>query len=264
MRAFLLPSVALLLISTVLSSAFASTPYEKGDEAFKRRKDPARAYEALTEYRQLHASNPQDPEAAWRLAMASYFVGIRLTEKRKEKKAIFDEGKKAGEAAVKNSENCAPCHFWYAINFALYGESVGIVRMLFALDDVQIQLRKSIAADPKYAGAGAMRLLGKIEESLPGILGGSDDRAREHYEKAILTDPNEPLNYLFLARLLEDEFDDEITAVEWAEKGIAVPTPSFDRLEAIDAIDELHGFLKKHSASAQKKKAKKAKKSNKT
>lgn len=257
-------TVALLLMSTLGGSTFASTPYEKGDEAFKRRKNPEQAQKALAEYRQLFEANPQDSESAWRLAMVCYFVGHRLTEKRKEKKALFDEGKKAGEVAVKNSEGCAPCHFWYAINFALYGESVGVMRMLFALDDVQIQLKKSIAADPKYAGAGALRLLGKIEESLPGILGGSDDRAREHYEKAILTDPHEPLNYLFLARILEDEFDDEITAVEWAEKGIAVPTPTFDRLEAIDAIEELRDFLKKHSASAQKKKAKRAKKAKKT
>jgi hypothetical protein len=115
---------------------------------------------------------------------------------------------------------------------------------------VQKLLKRSIELYPTYAHAGAFRLLGVIQQKLPGILGGSNDRAREFFEKAIKTAPDEPLNYLFLATLLDEELDDPAGALAIARKGMAVEGLTPDRLEAFESKEKLAILIKKN-ASAQ-------------
>lgn len=218
--------------------------YLAGDFAFKQRANPSRARLSLKLYRDGLAKYPKDSSAAWRVSMACYFVGLRLTHDNDQKKALFKEGQAAGEAAIQLSKNCAPCHFWTAINMALYGETVGVFKMLFTLGGIREHLKKSIEADPYYAYGGAYRLLGLIDQKLPGILGGNNDDAKSYFEKAISHAPHEPLNYLFLAKLLKDAYDDEKGALKMAQKGLSVPEPTPDRLEARDALKNLQEFVK--------------------
>jgi hypothetical protein len=126
-----------------------------GDRAYEQRVDEAQARHALETYRKLHEENPDDVEASWRLSMACYFVGLRLTQDNGKKATLFAEGRDAGRAAIEKKTGCAPCYFWSAINMALYGQSVGVLKMLFTLGTVRDYLRKSIELDPTYASAGA-------------------------------------------------------------------------------------------------------------
>jgi tetratricopeptide (TPR) repeat protein len=217
-----------------------------GDAAYRERKDEAKARLALAEYRAAHASAPGDPEAGYRLGMACYFVGLRLTHDSDAKEKIFAEGRDAALDAAEKSPGCAACHFWGAINKALYGQEVGVFKMLFSLKDVENHLRRSIEIDPRYASAGGYRLLGVIREKLPSILGGSKREAREFYLKAIELAPDEPLNYLFLARLLRDRFDNPEGAIAAARKGISIKDLPSERLESIESRSELEEWLQKH------------------
>jgi tetratricopeptide (TPR) repeat protein len=214
-----------------------------GDRAYEQRVDEAQARHALETYRKLHEENPDDVEASWRLSMACYFVGLRLTQDNGKKATLFAEGRDAGRAAIEKKTGCAPCYFWSAINMALYGQSVGVLKMLFTLGTVRDYLRKSIELDPTYASAGAYRLLGVIEEKLPGILGGDNDRAREDFKKAIALAPDEPLNYLFMSRLLDDEFSDRNSAIDFAHKGLEIKNIPAKRLESIEAQADLKKWL---------------------
>lgn len=222
-----------------------ANPLAEADALYKQRADSAKALKALAAYRAEYAKAPANAETGWRVAMACYFAGIRLAKKDDEKEKYWAEGRDAGEAAVKaaGEGKCAPCHFWTAINKALYGQSVGVFKMFFSLPSIRDHLEKTVAADPTYAYSGAYRLLGLIEQKLPGILGGSDDRAKEYFEKAIKTTPDEPLNYLFLARLLKENFDEPQKALELASQGLGQPEPAPDRLESIDARADLKRFI---------------------
>ena len=224
-------------------AAAADPRYQAGDAAFLQRKDEKKAREALQLYRSAYFDRKSDPEAGWRLAMACYFVGLRLTKESDEKKELFAEGREAGKASVAANSRCAPCHFWTAINIALYGEAAGVFKQVFQLGDVKEHLKASIAADPGYAYSGAYRLLGTIEQKLPGILGGSNHRARENFERAIAISPEEPLNYLFLARLLSNELSRPNEGLEIAKRGLKVSPPTPDRVEAVEAIDDLKEFV---------------------
>jgi hypothetical protein len=216
----------------------------RGDEAFKKRNIAEKAKEALELYREAYQADPKNSEHGWRLAVACYFVGHRLTPNEKEQEKIFNEGQLAGKQASELDPKCAPCQFWTAINMALYGQAVGVVKMLFTLDEIQTRLKKVIALDPGYAGSGAYRLLGTIQWKLPGILGGSNKRAKENFEKAIETSPNETLNYLFLARLLRKEYPEEdAKAIELAKQGLAVDKSKLERVESFEALEDLRKFV---------------------
>jgi hypothetical protein len=208
--------------------------------------------EALRRYRELYAQDPGDVQAAWRLAMACYFVGLRVTQDPDEKKALFAEGRDAALFAANREPSCAPCHFWAATNMALYGQEVGILKMLFSLKDIQSHLKATVALEPGYMFSGGYRVLGLIDQKLPGILGGSNERARQELERAVSGSPDEPLNYLFLARFYHDELHDDALALGAARKGVAVSGLGPERLESREAqaeLKELAGRLARRQPS---------------
>lgn len=224
--------------------------YAEGDTAFLERKNPVRAKEAYHLYEKYYKKNPSDPEAGWRFGMGSYNYGLRYASNDDEKKQVFEAAFKAAEAALKLKPNCVQCHFWSAVNMALYGQTVGIFKTLSLLNPITDHLEAAVKLDPTYAWGGAYRTLGILQQKLPGIFGGSNKRAKIYFEKAINAGPDEPLNYLFLARILVEEFDDVQGGLEVAKRGLAVKF-SEDRLEAIDANKELHDFVAKYESKNQ-------------
>lgn len=216
----------------------------EGDLFFKERQSAAQLRKAREVYKALLEIRPEDPELQWRYAMGCYGVGVRATSDSKEKVALFEEGARVGLKAVEKNPKCVPCLFWTAINRVLYANEVGAVKLLFALNEVQGWARRVIELEPGYAQGGAHRLLGQIEQGVPGILGGSNRRAREHYEAAVRVAPDEPMNYMALARLLYEELDEKEAALGIARKGITVPPLARDRVEGNEAREELRALLK--------------------
>lgn len=222
----------------------------EGDRAYRERKLEARAREALRLYQAEWKKSPEDAEAAWRYSMASHFVGMRFESDADERIRLFGAGRDVGLKATRLSPNCAACHFWTAINMSLYGQEVGVFKMLFSLGDVREHLRATIALDPSYAYGGAHRVLGIISQKLPGILGGSDEKAVEEYELALKASPDEPLNYLFLARILMTEMGKRERALELARQALGLSPPTRDRVESVEAREELEALLHAESPLA--------------
>ena len=129
---------------------------------------------------------------------------------------------------------------------ALYGQTIGAVKMLFSLKSIRGHLQSTLKTEPAYAGAGAHRLLGLIEQKLPGVLGGSNARAKEHFERAIQVAPDEPMNHLFLVKLLFEKLKDKNAARVVAKQGLRVPAPSPERIESLGSMKELQEFLDAH------------------
>lgn len=237
-----------LLASSVAFSADKATlsRFSAGDAAWKERVVEERARFALTEYRKLYAETPQDFEAAWRVAMICYLIGIRYTQDSDTKKDIFTEGRKAGDAAVALKDDCAPCHFWTAINMALYADTVGPLKVLVEINALKAHLKRTIEIEPTFAYAGAHRLMGQINHKLPGIFGGSYDESERHFEKAISLGGNEPLNFLFYAYMLKD-WGKTDRAIEVAERGLKIRDLTPDRMEAFEAQRDIKIFLKENA-----------------
>lgn len=239
--------ISILFAACTAVPAAASDRFSAADALFLDRSDKMKASEALELYRKFRAADPDDAEAAWRVSMACYYAGFEIAKDGASKKQLYAEGRDAGMAAVRLAPDSAPANFWTAVNMALYGQTVGVLKMLFTLGTVRAYLVKSVSIDPSYAYGGGYRILGKIEQELPGILGGSNERARSYYEKAIAAAPDEPLNYLFMADLTLKAYKDRLKALDYAVKGLEVPAPDASRHESIWALVELNKFVKKHS-----------------
>jgi tetratricopeptide (TPR) repeat protein len=230
---------------TLIQPAWGADPrMAVGDQDYKARKIEARALDAVERYREVwESSGHRSVEAGWKLAMSCYFAGHRLIRDSDAKERIFREGADAGDEAAKLSPRCAPCQFWAAIDTALLGESVGVFKMISSLGGVKDRLKRVLEIDPSYAWGGAYRLLGMIEQKLPGILGGDNDRAKDYFEKAIHAAPDEPLNYLFMARLMAKEFDNPNEAEAYALKGLQAVPKDPARVESFEALNDLKAFL---------------------
>lgn len=211
----------------------------EGDRLYVQRANEAQARQGLAVYRDFLNNHPESNEARWKTSMALHFIGMRYEKDEATKQSLFREGKTIGEQSVAAEPHCAPCHFWTAINQALYGESVGVFKMFSSLGGIQEHLEQCAAIDPSYAMGGAYRILGLIERALPGILGGSNDRAIRYLEKAISVAPATPLNYLVLAKLWLEQMNDKEKAKVIREEGLSA-TPSLDEpIESTESRVEL-------------------------
>jgi hypothetical protein len=174
--------IAFVLLATRLAFSAETLP---GDDAYKHRKDPVQAQQALDTYRaRVAETGSKNAPALSRLSMACYFVGLRNTASQDDQEKLFKEGRDVGLLASELDHGCADCRFWAAINMALYGQRVGVFKMLFSLSQIQDLLKQSVALDPTYAYSGAQRLLGLIYQKIPGIIGGDNSKAQIYFEHA--------------------------------------------------------------------------------
>lgn len=243
------PSLPSVTATTGAATNPTASRAATGDVLFAQRGDPEKLRQALDIYRTNFEKNPGSSEAAWRVAMGCYAVGARVETDDDRRKALFEEGRAAGRISLALAEEsktpCAPCHFWTGINLGLYANEVGKLKMLFMIEGMKEHAQKTIVIDPTYANGGAHRLLGQIEHGLPGILGGSDKRARKHFEDAINAAPDEPMNYYVLADLLFEEFDDPKAALAIAEQGLSLAALPPDRVEGREHVPRLQKLAEK-------------------
>lgn len=232
----------------IASALFALSVVQTGDDAFRKRHLPDQARLALTHYREAALEQPAESQRQWRVAMATQFVGMRLETDPQIKQSLFEEGKLAATRSLVDNEACAACHFWLAINQALYGESVGPFKMLFTLASVRSHLLRAAELDPGYAYGGPYRVLGVIARSLPGILGGSRAEAREYFLQAIAASPEEPMNHWELVQNLAEDDVEEAKAA--AKRALQLPEPPSERVESRDAWSELRAWWESHSFTA--------------
>jgi tetratricopeptide (TPR) repeat protein len=247
-------AILLIILSSVVLLLPASAQQQKpdpkygvADQLYLDRANFKKAKESLRLYREYFKKNPADAGCAWRLSMACYFTGFNIENNRETRKALFGEGRDAGYASLKLNNESAEAHFWTALNMALYGDTVGVIKMFFTLNSIYSHLEESIRINPSYAYGGAYRTLGKIHETLPGVFGGNNSKAKAYYEKAIESAPDEPINYYFLACLTLSVYKDKSAAVQIARKGLSFGTPEYFRYESFEARTLLKVFIASNS-----------------
>jgi len=218
-------------------------PLGPGRQAYRERRDPARALESYELFKAVVAENPDDPVALWHLAMSCYYLGQRVYDNTDDRRRIFEEGHKIAETAAERAPDCAPCHMLAGVNQALWGQEVGIFRVISGLPRVKRHLQLSTDLDPTFAGASALRVRAQIARVLPSWLGGGKKRARSYLYRAIEIAPNEPLNYYFLAKLLLKDYGDRDKALEIARRGLSVPPPGPEFVESVDSMGRLRSFV---------------------
>jgi tetratricopeptide (TPR) repeat protein len=255
-------SLALPLIALAPASALAfedplrytprldDGPLGPGRAAYRERRDEARALDAYRLFKEAVDANPDDATARWHLAMSCYYLGMRVLDDPADRERVYAEGRDMAATAVDQDPDCAPCHMLTAINHALWGQEVGIFRVLSGLPRVHRHLNRSMELDPAFAGAASLRALSQIAAVVPRWMGGGKKKARAYLQRAIEVSPREPLNYEFLADLLLDEYGDRDKALSVAKRGLQVPQPTAEYVESVDSMEWLERFVNKNESAA--------------
>jgi tetratricopeptide (TPR) repeat protein len=148
------------------------------------------------------AANPQDFEAAWKLARADYWLGGHAPDS--ERRKFFEQGIDAGRKAVAVQPNRPEGHFWIAANMGTLAESFGLRQGLKYRKPVREELETVLRIDAAFMQGSADRALGRWYFKVPGLFGGSNKRAEEHLQAALKYNPNSTASHFFLAELFID------------------------------------------------------------
>lgn len=123
-------------------------------------------------------SDKEKSELLWRQSQFSH----ELTEKAKsegaskdESLAMYKEGMKLAAEAIDLNANSAWAYYWRAANLGSWGSTKGIADSLGSLGDMKSDLYACLKIDPDNSDAWSV--LAIINADVPGVLGGSIDKA---------------------------------------------------------------------------------------
>ena len=190
------------------------------DQLYAQRDDLASARAAEKIWAERLAQNPKDFDAAWKLARARYWLGGHAPEQ--ERKTLYEAGITAARAAIATAPDRPEGHFWLAANMGTLAESFGLRQGLKYRSEIKKELETVLKIDPAFLQGSADRALGRWYDKVPGLFGGSSDKAEEHLRKALTYNPNSTATLYFLAEALIDS-GKKAEARTVLEKLIAAP-----------------------------------------
>ncbi len=234
----------LFLWIAFLSSFAVSSNLLREDRILESHSDETELKIAKEIYEQRIEKTPTDPELYWKLSATCFFLGHRFSSDREEKMVLFEQGVKTSLQGLEINANCAPCHFWYALNTSYLGQTKGIFSSIFALPSVKDHLSQVVELDESYAFAGAYRILGTIYWKIPAILGGDNKLAEKYLQMAIDRQP-EPINYLYFTQFALEALNDKNRALQLVTKGLAFSKDSQNKnmIENQESENELKQLL---------------------
>jgi tetratricopeptide (TPR) repeat protein len=184
-----------------------------GDAAWEERGDKARLVEAITRWEEA-AKLDLTAELAAKLSRAHYLLGdgyYALEENLEGRDAEYQKGldwatqalklaapefaaamaggAKHAEAIRKAPKEAVPAMYWYATNLGKWAATKGFATRLKYKDDLKATMEQVQALEPAYFYHAALRYFGGFEAATSGIAGGSLDKSKENFEKAIQAAP---------------------------------------------------------------------------
>jgi tetratricopeptide (TPR) repeat protein len=180
--------------------AHPSDPEVSPDRLYARREDLAQARRAADIWRERLAADPADFEAAWKLAMARYWLGTHGAEE--ARRQDLEAGIEAARAAIAVHPDRPEGHFWLAANMGGLAESFGLRQGIKYRRPVREALERVLAIDPGYLRGAADRALGRWYFKVPGLFGGSKEQSVAHLRKALTYHPDSTVGRYFLAETL--------------------------------------------------------------
>ncbi|CAO0823529.1 Tetratricopeptide repeat protein [Desulfarculales bacterium] len=189
---------ALLALTRALPAQAASQEFlDHAAVAYGKRADLKSARQAVELYVQALAADPNSEEAAWKLSRAWYWVGSHLPED--QALEPFEKAMEAAKQAVAINQGSLPGHYWLGVAYGSYGKAKGIMKSLSLVDLIKEEMAWVINKDPAYEAGGPYRVLGRLYFKLPGLMGGSTDKAIQNLQTAIQHGPRRWLNHIYLA-----------------------------------------------------------------
>ncbi len=192
----LITIVITLYLLTACSSGSKADPAQKNqsnlpieetlanaETLFKQREDPNKLREAVTLVGRLRNPHNRNFEVEWKFAKYSCFLGQAITDE-KEREALFENGKSAGQIASRLEPGKPNGYFWYGANLGELSKMSPITVGLKSVNDIRGAMNKVIELQPDFQGASAYDILAQVELNT-GLTGGKAEKAVEYLEKAL-------------------------------------------------------------------------------
>lgn len=126
----------------------------------------------------------------------------------------YDQGAMYGRRAIRLRCDAVEGHFWAGVNLALYAEARKGPKGLLALLEARRDLKRACEISEEYHGAGPLRVLGRLEHKsskvipkvIPKVIskgmgGGSLERSRNYYDRALAIAPTNSVTLVYAAEL---------------------------------------------------------------
>jgi len=235
---------------------------------------------AVAAYQRAVTANANDLDAQWKLARTYRFKGVYIAATADEKKAIFDEAKRAGEKAMavlgrqlaakgvaapeKASEKqvadaargipgAGELYFWDSVNWGewalVYGKLAAVKRG--AADRIKREATIAYLIDPKLEGGGPPRVLGRLHDQTPHVpfLTGwaSSKEAVKFLNESLKADPTNKITRVFLAEaLVDNDSDNKPQAIQMLRETVSAPNDPNYLVEQEAATEDAKVLLKKY------------------
>lgn len=188
----------------VASQTSVSSPVadDDPDVLYAGREDLAKARRALEIWNAHIAATPSNFEATWKASRARYWLGSH--DAPPSRRAHLEAGVQAGRTAVGLEPTRVEGHFWAAANMGALAESFGLRQGLKYRSAIREFLERALAIDPSYLGGAPDRALGRWYFKVPGLFGGSNEKAVTHLQRSLTYKADSTVTRYFLAETLLD------------------------------------------------------------
>jgi tetratricopeptide (TPR) repeat protein len=194
--------IAALYLLTLLPSSGRLAAQSPDPEAlYRQREDIAKAKQAADIWGARAAKN-NDFESWWKLARACYWIGTHGADA--DRRPALERGLKAAETAATLEPKKPEGYFWQAANQGALAESFGMWQGIKYRGRIKDNLQRVLAMDPAWQQGSADRALGWWYYKVPGMFGGSDEKAEQHLRKALTYNPKSTATLYFLSEVLLD------------------------------------------------------------
>jgi hypothetical protein len=183
---------------------FARSPFvdELATLATRYHEAPARL-DAVRDGLAQAARQEGDGETWIALSRVCFIWGDVRATTDEQRLAAYTEGREAARRAVELAPRAPLAHLFYGINTGRWGQTKGVLRSLFLLPEVREAIRKTIELDPALPQAYA--LAGNVDLEVPGVFGGSLERAEASFRKGLGLDARFTALRIGLAKVLRKQ-----------------------------------------------------------
>jgi tetratricopeptide (TPR) repeat protein len=192
-------SIHVLYILLFCASGLVSAQAD-ADALYRERATPGKAEAAAELWEQRLKTSPADFEAAWKLARAMYWIGTHANAA--ARRPALERGVSAGRQAATLAPGRPEGHFWMAANMGALAESFGMRQGLRYRGAIKDALETVLRLDPAFQQGSADRALGRWYHKVPGLFGGSEQKAEQHLRRSLTYNPNNTASRFFLAETL--------------------------------------------------------------
>lgn len=177
--------LAILFVSAALPlAALNQADLDRADSLFSSNQD-VEGMKLIDSLLSGSLSDSEKSELLWRKAQFKHeLTGTAKGEgaSKDEALAMYKEGMKIASQAIELNPDSAWAYYWRATNLGSWGSTKGIADSLGSLGDMKADLHACLTIDPAHADAWSV--LAIINADVPGVLGGSIDKAVSQDRKA--------------------------------------------------------------------------------